>query len=67
MLKVNESGWDRILRVVFGVVLLYLGLAGVVTGVLGIVLIIIGAVLLLTGIVGVCPLYMLFKLSTKKA
>jgi Inner membrane protein YgaP-like, transmembrane domain len=52
-------------RVVLGIILLYLGLGGVVTGVLGIVLDIFGAVFLLTGLVGVCPLYVLFKISTK--
>ncbi len=67
MFKVNEANWDRIVRVVLGIVLLYLGLGGVVVGTLGIVLDILGAILLVTGVVGVCPLYMLFKFSTKKA
>jgi Inner membrane protein YgaP-like, transmembrane domain len=65
MFKVNVANWDRIVRVVLGIILLYLGLGGVVAGGLGIVLDILGAVLLLTGLVGVCPLYMLFKFSTK--
>jgi uncharacterized membrane protein (Fun14 family) len=66
MLKVNEANWDRIVRVVFGSILLYLGLGGVVGGALGIVLDIVGAILLLTGVVGFCPLYSLFKFGTKK-
>ncbi len=67
MLKVNQANWDRIARVVLGIVLLYLGLGGVTTGALAIVLDIVGAVLLLTGVVGFCPLYFLFKFGTKKA
>ena len=67
MFKVNEANWDRIVRAVLGIVLLYLGLAGIVTGGMAIVLDILGAVFLLTGVVGICPLYMLFKFSTKKA
>ena len=68
MLKVNEASWDRIARVVLGIVLLYLGLGGMVSGSLGIVLdIILGAVLLLTGLAGFCPLYALFKFGTKNA
>jgi hypothetical protein len=67
MFKVNEANWDRIARVVIGIILLYLGLAGVVTGILGIVFDILAVVLLVTGVVGVCPLYMLFKFSTKKS
>lgn len=67
MFKVNEANWDRIARVVLGIVLLYLGLGGVVTGGLGVVLDIFGAVFLLTGAVGFCPLYALFKFSTQKS
>ncbi len=65
-MKVNEASWDRIVRVVLGVVLLYLGLAGVVTGGLGIVLDVLGVVLLLTGAVGFCPLYALLGLRTAR-
>jgi Inner membrane protein YgaP-like, transmembrane domain len=66
MFKVNEANWDRIARVVLGLILLVLGLAGTVTGILGIIFDVIGLILLVTGLVGVCPLYMLFKFSTKK-
>jgi hypothetical protein len=67
MFKMNEASWDRIARVVLGIVLLVLGWAGVVTGGWGIFLKIIGFVPLLTGLIGWCPLYSLFKFSTKKA
>ena len=67
MFKVNEANWDRIARVVLGIILLFLGLTGVATGVLGVVFDILGVILLVTGLVGVCPLYMLFKFSTKKS
>lgn len=66
MLKVNEANWDRIARVVLGIILIYMGLGGVVGGALGIVLDILGAVFVLTGLVGFCPLYTLFKFSTRK-
>ena len=64
---VNESGIDRIIRVVLGIVLIALAWAGIVTGGLGTVLIILGAVALLTGIVGFCPLYALLKIRTRQA
>jgi len=67
MFKLNEANWDRIVRVVLGLALLYLGWAGVVTGGWGLFLKIIGFVPLLTGLVGWCPLYAMFKLSTKHA
>jgi hypothetical protein len=67
MFKINMANWDRIARVVLGIVFLILGLGGVVTGILGIVLDVIGVIFVLTGVVGFCPLYTLFKFSTKKA
>jgi hypothetical protein len=67
MIKMNEANWDRIARVVLGIVLLVLGWAGVFTGGWGIFLKVIGFVPLLTGLIGWCPLYSLFKFSTKKA
>ncbi len=66
MFKVNEANWDRIVRALLGIVLLYLGFGGVLAGTLGIVVGILGAILLITGLVGFCPLYTLFKFSTKK-
>ncbi|HNT26166.1 MAG TPA: DUF2892 domain-containing protein [Anaerolineales bacterium] len=66
MFKVNEANWDRIARALLGIVLLYLGFGGVLAGTLGIVVGVLGAILLITGLVGFCPLYTLFKFSTKK-
>jgi membrane-bound ClpP family serine protease len=67
MFKINEANWDRIARVILGVILLFLGLGGTVTGILGVIVDIIGVILLVTGLVGICPLYMLIKFSTKKS
>ena len=64
MFCVNEASWDRIVRVLLGVVLLYLGWGGVVTGGLGTVLQYLGFIPLLTGLIGWCPLYTLFGIST---
>ena len=66
-MKANESGLDRLIRVVLGIALLALNLGGVVTGGFGIVLLIVGALALLTGIAGICPLYALLKIHTHKA
>lgn len=65
-MSVNEASWDRIVRVILGVVLIYLGFSSVIDGGLGIVVGIIGFVPLLTGIVGWCPIYSVFKTGTKK-
>jgi len=65
-MKTNESNVDRIIRAVAGLLLLVLSFGGVITGTWGIITIISGVVLLLTGIVGFCPLYTVFKFSTRK-
>ncbi len=65
-MKTNESNIDRIIRAVVGVVLLYLGFGGAMSGTLAIAADVLGAVLLLTGAVGFCPLYRLFNFSTLK-
>ena len=65
MITVNEAGWDRTLRVFVGVVLLYLGGAGMATGWLAGVAIGAGIILLVTGLVGWCPLYSLLGVSTR--
>jgi len=63
----NESGWDRILRVILGVALIYVGWSGQVAGTLGTILLVVGLIPLITGIVGWCPLYSLFHMGTKSA
>jgi hypothetical protein len=65
-MKQNESNVDRIIRAVAGVVLLFLGFGGALSGGLAVVANVLGAVLLLTGALGFCPLYALLKLSTLK-
>ncbi len=60
-MKVNEAGWDRIIRVIVGLFLLSLIFWGP-KSLWGLV----GLVPLLTGISGVCLLYIPFKISTKK-
>lgn len=66
-MKQNESSVERILRVIGGVLLLVIGLLGVFQGTLGIIVIVLGAILILTGVLGWCPLYALFKFSTRKS
>jgi hypothetical protein len=65
-MKKNESGLDRIIRVIVGIVLIGLFVAGTVSGWLGWVTLFIGAVLLGTGIIGFCPLYAALKMRTNK-
>lgn len=60
----NEATWDRAVRIMVGIVILYLGWGGVVGGTAGVVLKVVGFLPLVTGIVGYCPAYALFGVST---
>ncbi len=66
-LTINESPLDRIIRIVAGVGLTGLAIAGVVTAPIVYAVWLFAALLLVTGIVGFCPLYALFGVSTKRA
>ncbi len=66
-MKANESGLDRLIRIVLGIALLALNIGGVVTGGFGVVLLVVGVLALLTGIAGFCPLYAVLKIHTNKA
>ncbi len=55
----NEAAWDRVIRIVIGLVALSLTVVGP-KSMLGLV----GLVPLLTGAVGYCPLYALLGIGT---
>ncbi|MEZ5244144.1 MAG: DUF2892 domain-containing protein [Acidimicrobiales bacterium] len=62
----NEAGWDRIARIVVGVVLLIVGF-GVMGGTGGTIVGVVALVPLLTGLSGWCPLYSLLGVRTDKS
>ena len=64
-MKLNESPADRIIRIVLGVILAALAITGVATGALATVAWVVAAIALVTGVVGFCPLYAIFRFSTK--
>jgi Inner membrane protein YgaP-like, transmembrane domain len=63
----NESPIDRIIRIVLGVGLAGLAIAGGVATPLLYVVWLVAAVLVVTGIVGFCPLYAALRVSTRRA
>jgi hypothetical protein len=66
-LQINESPFDRAIRIVIGLALLAIGVAGLVAAPLVYVTSVVAAVLLVTGIVGFCPLYAMLRFSTAPA
>jgi len=62
----NMGTIDRVIRVVIAAVFFGLIGAQVVQGVVAIILGILGGVFVLTSFISWCPLYLPFKLSTRK-
>lgn len=65
-MKKNMSELDKILRVLGAAVVVVLNFMGLIGGTLAMVLMSLAAILLLTTLVNFCPLYALFKISTRK-
>jgi len=65
-MKTNESGTDRVIRIIVGIILIIVGWLALGNNALGVILDIIGIILIITGITGFCLLYTLFGMSTKK-
>ena len=65
-MKLNMGSADRIIRIIIAVVIAILYFTNQISGIAAIILGIIAVVFILTGIIGFCPLYVPFKLSTRK-
>ena len=65
-MKKNMGNIDRIIRVSLAVLVAVLYFAGILSGTWAVILGIVALVFLLTSLVGTCPLYMPFKISTRK-
>ena len=66
MMKQNMSSADRTIRAVVAVALAALIYFNVLTGTAALVLGIVAGIFVLTALIGFCPLYTIFKFSTKK-
>jgi hypothetical protein len=65
-MKGNMGILDRIIRVALVVVVAVLFFTGQLSLVASIILGVLAVIFLLTSIIGVCPLYLLFGISTKR-
>ena len=63
----NVGQTDRTIRIIAGVILIGLKLAGVLAGTVGTIALVVGVVALATGFLNFCPVYALLKLNTKKS
>ncbi|HEY9122214.1 MAG TPA: DUF2892 domain-containing protein [Brevefilum sp.] len=65
-MKKNMSSTDKIIRLVLAALIAVLYFTNVISGTWAIILGILAVIFLVTGLVGVCPLYKLLGISTKK-
>lgn len=65
-MKQNVGYFDRFVRLLITVLLIWLYFSNTVTGIWGIVLLVLGAVFLLTGVIGFCPIYAIFGLKSNR-
>jgi hypothetical protein len=65
-MKQNMGTADRMIRIVVAALFAFLYFSGTVAGALGIVLLVLAVVFLATSVIAFCPLYLPFKISTRK-
>jgi len=65
-MKKNMGSADKIVRVLFAIIIAILYFTNQITGAAAIVLGVFAVVLILTSVMGFCPLYSMIKLSTIK-
>jgi len=65
-MKQNMGTIDKIVRILIAAVIVALWYFGVIGGLLATILLIISCIFILTSLIGVCPLYLPFRISTKR-
>jgi hypothetical protein len=65
-MKKNIGSADRIVRILFAVVVVVLFFADVISGTVAIILGLVAVILFATALVGTCPIYLAAKMSTNK-
>ncbi|HJH31484.1 MAG TPA: DUF2892 domain-containing protein [Methanosarcinaceae archaeon] len=64
-METNEGTVDRVVRIVLGLVLIYVGVAQIVTaGILTYIIAVVGLIILVTGVTGHCQLYTFAGINT---
>ncbi len=67
MMKIGEKNVgmiDRVIRIIFGIILIYLFVGNMVVAPWSYLVALIGLILLVTGIVGTCALYSILGMNT---
>jgi|WetSurMetagenome_2_1015567.scaffolds.fasta_scaffold200560_3 hypothetical protein len=65
-MKKNVGTIDKVIRILIALVIIVLYFTNIINGTLGIILLIVAAIFILTSLFSICPIWMLFGLSTCK-
>ena len=65
-MKKNMGTIDKVVRILFAIVIAGLYFANIISGTVAIILLILAGVFILTSFMSFCPLYYPFGISTKK-
>jgi hypothetical protein len=65
-MKCNMGAADRIIRLLFTLVVVVLLLTKIISGLAAVIFGIIALIFLVTSLIGFCPLYVPLKISTRK-
>jgi len=65
-MKKNMGNLDRLIRLLVAAVVIVLYFLNVITGTLAIVLMVVAAIFVVTSFISFCPLYLPFKINTRK-
>lgn len=60
----NVGKIDRVIRIILGIILLYLFIVNMVAAPWSYLVALIGLILIVTGIIGTCPLYSILGMNT---
>lgn len=65
-MKKNMGSADRVIRILVAVAVIALYFGNLISGTTAIVLLVLAGIFILTSFISFCPLYLPFKLSTRK-
>lgn len=65
-MKLNMGTADRIVRILAALAIAVLYFTNLISGTTAMVLLIVAGIFILTSFIGVCPLYLPLKISTRK-
>lgn len=65
-MKANMGTTDKMIRILAAILILVLYFTHLISGTLGIILLLLAGILIITSFISICPLYLLFGISTKR-